>query len=343
MFLTVAIPVYNAELYIEACLESILKQTEKDFEILLVDDGSSDNSLGICETYANRFPDVIRVIHKEHSGSLLTRRICLEEAKGQFIYLMDSDDKLVEIDAFKKICKVIQQTHCDMVIFEATNNDVTKKPLLNFPFKHMEVFENNERKKLYELFVTGTSMNHLWNMVFSRELVDFKTDYTIFNEVICGTDLFQAIPLVSNANKIVILKNVFYYHRTTNGSVTRSFNKNAIKSFKIVHLRLEEYLNRWDMLDRVTIRDFLSVKKMRGCIAAIIRIQYSDKMLNNRMEFIKYLENIVEDPYFKDNMSSFNILSIKERLLLYLLNRHYFDVIRLIFNIKRFVLWERVS
>ena len=86
MFLTVAIPVYNVSLYIEECLESILKQTEKDFEIILVDDGSSDGSPAICDAFATKYPNIIRVIHKEHSGSLLTRRICLKEAKGQFIY-----------------------------------------------------------------------------------------------------------------------------------------------------------------------------------------------------------------------------------------------------------------
>lgn len=337
MFLTVAIPVYNVELYIGDCLDSILNQTEKDFEILLVDDGSYDNSPIICDTYAKNFSNVIRVIHKEHSGSLLTRRVCLKNAQGQFIYLMDSDDKLVDIDAFKKLRNVIETTHCDMVIFEMTKDEITKEPFIKLPFNHMEVFEDSKRKLIYELFVTGNSMNSLCTKVFSRKLIDYEADYSIYNYLICGTDVFQVIPIVSNANKIVIVKDAYYYYRTINNSLSKSFNINTLNSFKTVSLRLEEYLKKWGILDQIVINHLLHIKIIQCCINAICRIQYSERTINNRKKCIDYLQNIAEDDYFNNNIKYINEFNghWKEAVIVYLLKWHLFDIIWILFVIKK--------
>ena len=102
MFLSVSIPVYNASMYLDECISSIMSQTEDDYELILVDDGSKDNSIEICRKWRELYPDTIRVIEKDNSGSLLTRRKCIEESKGEFLYIMDADDYLMDIDALKK-------------------------------------------------------------------------------------------------------------------------------------------------------------------------------------------------------------------------------------------------
>lgn len=337
MFITVGIPVYNVELYLEECLESILKQTEKDFEIVLVDDGSTDNSPIICDYYAKNYPSVIRVIHKEHNGSLLTRRVCLKEAKGEFIYLMDSDDKLIDTDAFKKVRKIIQQTNCDIVLFAITRNETTKEPLVNLPFNHMEVFVGRKREALYELFVSGDSMNSLCKFIFSRKLADFDADYSVYKNVICVTDAFQAIAIVSNANRIVAIKDVFYYYRRNHGSITKSFNINVFESYKTYSTRLEGYLHKWGMLDRSGIKNLLCKKRLTDCQGAVTRMQFAESICKNRKEYITYLQSIAEDSYFKENLSFSSYLNYKGQVLVFLLKWHLFDAVLLLVVIRKFV------
>lgn len=337
MFLTIGIPVYNVKLYLKECLESILNQTEKDFEIILVDDGSTDDSSTLCDTYASNYPNVIRVIHKNHSGPLLARRICLAEAKGLFIYLMDADDKLIAIDTFEKVRKVIQQTNCDMVLFEMTRDLSAREAFLELPFNHMESFEGSKRKLLYELFVSGNSMNSLCHMIFSRNLLDFDTDYSIYNNIISTTDAFQALPIVSNANKIVIIKEVFYYYRKNDGSITRSFNINYFESLKAYILRLEEFLNRWNVLDDSNIMNYLCIKKIQCCQGAIAKLQFSESIFENRKEYIEYLKDIAESSLFKENIRFASELTYKGKVLVFLLRWRMYNIILLLIASKKFI------
>ena len=96
MKLSYIIPVYKVEKYLEECIESILMQSMDDYEIILVDDGSPDRCPEICDNYADKYPEKIRVIHKENSGPAETRNVGLGMAKGEYIFFIDSDDFLKE-------------------------------------------------------------------------------------------------------------------------------------------------------------------------------------------------------------------------------------------------------
>ena len=89
--LTVVIPVYNVEKYLKRCVESVIAQDWKKYEILLVDDGSTDNSPQICDNYVKTY-DFISVIHKENGGLSEARNTGLSQAKGEYVYFPDSDD-----------------------------------------------------------------------------------------------------------------------------------------------------------------------------------------------------------------------------------------------------------
>ena len=94
--ISIIIPVYNSDKYLKRCINSILKQTFIDLEIILVDDGSTDNSLKICEAYQKQ-DDRIRVIHKENGGSTSARKAGVQIARGEYIAFVDSDDWIEEI------------------------------------------------------------------------------------------------------------------------------------------------------------------------------------------------------------------------------------------------------
>ena len=105
--LSVIVPVYNVEKYLKRCLESILVQSWNDYEIILVDDGSTDSSAQICDLYAEKY-EMIRVIHKENKGLSDTRNRGIEEASGEYVYFPDSDDWL-EPNTFSELSDVIEE------------------------------------------------------------------------------------------------------------------------------------------------------------------------------------------------------------------------------------------
>ena len=113
--ISVLVLVYNVEKTLDRCIQSILNQTFKDFEIILVDDGSTDGSGKLCDDYAKEY-DNIRVIHKENEGLGPTRNAGIKAAKGEFVYHCDSDDWLKE-ELLEKVYNAITQTNSDVAVF----------------------------------------------------------------------------------------------------------------------------------------------------------------------------------------------------------------------------------
>ena len=114
MVLSVVIPVYNVAQYLEQCVDSVLASQETDYEILLVDDGSTDGVCpGICDRYALANPDRIRVIHQENQGLGGARNTGLAQALGEYVFFVDSDDYLAP-EALSVVIRQIRQTHGDI-------------------------------------------------------------------------------------------------------------------------------------------------------------------------------------------------------------------------------------
>ena len=111
--LSVIVPIFNSELYLEKCVESILNQTFENFEVILVDDGSSDRSLDICRKYEQKDKRV-RVISKPNGGLIRARKTGLTAAAGRFIGFVDSDD-WIEPDMYQELIKYMKEMGCDLV------------------------------------------------------------------------------------------------------------------------------------------------------------------------------------------------------------------------------------
>ena len=216
MFFSVLVPVYNTSKYLCECVDSILSQTFRDFEILLLDDGSTDNSGEICDRYAAE-NECVRVIHKENEGLMMTRRRGFREAKGDFFICVDSDDKLYDSSAFQKIHDMINKTACDMVIYnyiygEGGGRAQRKSNLLNC--ENGYVFTGDEKMVLYEKLLTSNSMNNMWIKCPARHVVDIDVDYSQWKDDICrAEDIFQSYPMMTGAEKIAYMEDSLYFFR----------------------------------------------------------------------------------------------------------------------------------
>lgn len=329
MFLSISIPVYNAENYIERCVESIIEQTCKDFEIILVNDGSKDGSLEKCYGLERKHPDLIRVINKENSGSLLTRRRCIKESRGDYLYIMDADDYLNDINAIKIIKNVINEYNSDLVLFNATTKN--KDFCYSYPFRDKEIFENNNLDKIYKCLVEGDELNSLWNKVFSRDLVDWQVSYEQFGFIKNGTDMFQVIPLIMNAKKVVYIDKALYFYRVDNNeSIVHKFNPYVYDSLKANLARLYKEIKDHGKISP-EIDELFSLRYMKIVSTAAFKVRM---IRNNEHDGYKYLRNIGNDLTFREYYKKCN----KKKLSLF---RRV--IVRALFNNRYMLLFKMIQ
>ena len=113
--LTAAVPVYNVEKYLKRCIDSLIKNRINNYEILLVDDGSQDNSGNICDEYAAKY-DYIRVIHQQNKGLAEVRNVCIEQATGEYISFIDSDDFITD-NTYSHLMNLIYKYNADILCY----------------------------------------------------------------------------------------------------------------------------------------------------------------------------------------------------------------------------------
>lgn len=219
--LSVIVPIYNVESYLEKCIESILNQTYRNLEIILVDDGSTDGSGAICDEYRKKDAR-IKVIHKQNEGLVKTRKCGLFQAKGDYIGWVDADD-WIELDMYEQLMNKVQEYDCDIVIsgrveeYKDESKCLTNKcpsgyysreEMEQFVFPHMLY---NRKGECFDIFPT------VWDKVFRREVLE-KVLPKIPEDIRVGEDVACAYPAILEANSIYILDKCLYHYikyRTT--------------------------------------------------------------------------------------------------------------------------------
>lgn len=222
--LTVIVPIYNAESYLDHCIASILNQNYKNMEIILVNDGSTDGSLQICKKYQEQ-DDRIKVISKENGGLIRARKAGLKEAKGTLIGFVDSDD-WIEADMYEQLVKYMQETGCDLVTsgFIKEQEDSGQTDVV---FDHYEegLYTDLEvavyPTMLYDSQSRDFGMHcSLWTKIFRKDLLE-RVYADINEEVFYGEDALAFYPYCLSINSIFVLKKAFYHYTIRSGSMCR--------------------------------------------------------------------------------------------------------------------------
>ena len=172
---SVIIPIYNVENYLEECLDSIVNQTLKDIEIICVNDGSTDNSLDIINKYAAK-DDRITVIVHENGGHAVATNRGMDFAKGKYLYLMDSDD-FVKTDALEKSYKQAEEKQVDFVLFQAINYDDDNDAYYKTEQYSMERVANKVQDKIFNHKDLDADLSFditvtPWTKLYNREFVE---------------------------------------------------------------------------------------------------------------------------------------------------------------------------
>ena len=333
MFFSVSMPVYNAEKYLNESISSVIDQTEKDFELILVDDGSKDNSLSICRQWEAKYPDFIRVVEKENSGSLLTRRRCLTESKGDYLYVIDADDRLVDHDVLKKIREEIERSGCDLLFFKLTTDlkDV-EGHAQKYPFENHEIFAGEKLRDIYRYYLKDGRLKSLCTKVFHRSLVDWDESYEQYSFVTNGTDYFQSTPILSKAKKMCFLDEALYCYRIENNenSLIHSFKPSIYVSARENLLRVCEFSKSWGLPEKER-EDLLRAACMKMASTSAFKLR-----LNRNTDFpaLDYLKRIGEDELFRKMYDLSLIKGASRKIIVFLLYHRRYSM--LLFFIRRF-------
>ncbi len=244
--LSVIIPVFNVENYISCCLESILKQPFKDFEVICINDGSSDNSLDVLQRFKNQDERII-IIDKKNEGSGIARNAGLSIAKGDYIYFVDGDD-WVEENVFDKILSKADELNTDILIFGGLSyyNGKGKKGGYSadkLPKKYLnKVFSAKDIKK--DIFNFPSTA---WTKLYKR---DFLIKNNIkFQDIKVGQDQLPFFHSMIKAKRIALLpENIYCYRKNRKGSAMTVKKK---KNFSPIYVfyGIEEMLKSENLLD----------------------------------------------------------------------------------------------
>lgn len=235
-------------------MDSLLCQKGADFEILLVDDGSTDGSGTLCDRYADKYPDIVRVIHKENEGLLLTRRRGFKEAKGDWFICIDSDDYANE-KLLETVVLIIKKYRPDMVMynFEYVNDD-GKKSKSRLTLDNESVFEGDAKQTIYKQRLLTDDINNMWSKAIKRDILDIDIDYSRCGIRNMCEDAIQALPLFTNAQRIVYLNKPLYYYRKGQDSITAARTYDNWLALKTCFLITEDYLDIWNVSDELKSR-----------------------------------------------------------------------------------------
>lgn len=321
--ISIIVPVYNAQKYLKKCIDSIINQTYKNIEILLINDGSKDNSLKICKEYEKKDSRII-VIDKQNKGVSNTRNVGIKKSTGDYIVFIDSDDWL-ELDAIETMYNIIKDKNLDMVRFNYQINGIPQNSYTN-----VEDFEKN--------ILNGNIPAYVWIFIFKKQFIKnilFKEDISMMEDTTFIVELLEKKP------KLLLSDKVIYNYYLSENSLSRG-KENYEKNIKDI-LKVNKYINEILKHNDLKIianskhvqlineyllkmhRDGFDINEISDCYNNLLNNKYYIKIFNDLNESylekrdIKIYKYIQKNQF--DKLIKYFIKEEKKGVLEYKINR----------------------
>lgn len=235
--ISIIVPIYNVDKYLEECIESLKNQTYKNLEIILINDGSTDNSEQICRKEEKQDNRIV-FINKKNGGAASAKNEGLKVAKGDYIAFVDSDD-FIEPDMIEYMVNTIKKYNADIIQCSFTNlYKNTEK------FKQDTIVEQKiSSKDFLELFLTKWDSSLFWNKLFKREVIE----NIFFTEGRCIDDEFFTYKCVINSKSIVTSNKIVYNYRMRKSGVMKSESSQK----QILKDRVDYLYERYELVRKI--------------------------------------------------------------------------------------------
>ena len=269
--ISVIVPCYNVERYLDRCVNSLVCQTMREIEIILMDDGSPDNVPQMCEEWAKR-DSRIKVVHKKNAGLGYARNSGLDYANGEYVAFVDSDD-FVELSMYETLYEMAKKKNSDAV-FCGFKKEISKGEFLNVQeCAEYTEFNGDEVKQLVPNFIASAPYvkkeykyeMSVWHSIYRRSIIESNAIRFVSEREFASEDIPFQIDFLLHAPKISFIPNVFYVYCWNGGSLTKKVSKEKFDKIKALYYLLAEKSVGYDV-------DFLRSKRLFiGYIRAFVR------------------------------------------------------------------------
>lgn len=324
--ISIIIPVYNVENYLEECINSVLQQSARNWELVLVDDGSTDKSGRICDIFSQSNTS-IKVIHKKNEGVAIARKTGCELSTGEYVMFVDSDDYL-DKRCIEIVSSILEIKKYDIIKFGA-NCEERDGTFIRWGLKHHGLYEKEKiESDLIPYLIQNRFAEYysptIWGGVFLRKVIEpFLIDD---RRATMGEDGACVIPAIYTCSSIYFIDEPLYYYRYNTGSLTKSKKVLNWDIPKIISTHIERCINIDDynlkeQLYRKTVHDLFNV-----CVSQFnsnenyskIRIVIINNLKNN-----EYYRTAIANAEFSGNKAKLMLFALKFRLvfLIYLYSK----------------------
>ena len=249
--ISVIIPIYNVEEWLWQCVESVLKQTYDDLEIILVDDGSTDNSPAICDKYVKE-DSRIKVIHKKNGGLSDARNAGIEVSSGEYIFFLDGDDWLHK-DALRILVAFAEAKHCDVV---QCSHWYASKDALLFEYRHLSDSESpfvlNRERAMRQLIYNKYLKNFAWGKLYRTLII--KKHLFPFDKYF--EDSYWQHLIIHDSKNVGIIPQPYYFYRQRNDSISGVVSFKNLDMIRGMYERLVFINDHYKELSPLAYRKF---------------------------------------------------------------------------------------
>ncbi|MBZ8003083.1 glycosyltransferase family 2 protein [Campylobacter canadensis] len=290
--ISIIICVYNKEEFINRCLDSVINNTFKQIQIIIINDGSTDRSLNIIRVY-NDYR--ISIFNQANSGLAIARNEGIKKANAKYIFFLDADD-FIHKNCLSKIYNKMQINNLDMCLYKASNYIESSKKIEKNPYYSLEVFANNFK----EVFNYEDCKDFITRIAVSSCLTAYKKDFLLENDIffinerLCYEDNLFFAKALFKAKRISLLRKNIYYRSINNKSITANINNNFQDRIKMTILLMR-------LLKQMNIENDIFYKYLYSYVGILYNIY--DKFDNN-----------LKNKYKDELLLSFIILNLKYKI-----------------------------
>lgn len=324
---SIVVPVYNAQAYIEECLQSLADQTYKDFEVIIVDDGSADSSLSVCQQAVESLGIKSLVISQENKGPLLARRRGVDASSGEYVLFVDSDDVLAHT-ALEEMADCLQEHPVDILFFNASRTiSFSPVPSLDYPYSP---HKNIDKESVLKVFCSTNLHNALWRRVTRKTVLDAQFEDDFYEGIKTGEDYLQTALDFDKATSFVYLDKTLYCHR----KVPKTFHIDMFRDDIRVFTEVEQYVQKW--AKDYNESSFISLLSA-GMLNTYSSHACSASLVDNVSVRRDYLEEICSAKVFLDAAQcpgAYGQCRADTRIVMMLLKKRLYGLLRLVAHFR---------
>lgn len=332
---SIIVPVYNSERYAEKCINSILEQTYKNIELIIIDDGSIDNSGYLCDVFAKEDRRV-KVKHVKNSGVSAARNKGIKIATGKFIQFVDSDD-YIEPNMIEALTNEINK-NVDIVFCGYKRISKDKNGIINVENINLYNQDDITRKIFlneFGVFFKNYYINYLWNKLYVTDIIK-KFNIKFDNSVNWGEDLMFNLEYLGYCNNITIIdKHLYNYINYNSNSITSTFNKELYTNQQNMYKAVRKFLfsnNEYSGKNK----EMVEIKFTDSIIMCLSNLFYKDHNYK-KLEINNEILQIIENNIVRENLKYFEYGGVQKKLLGKLIKSKSINFITYFFRIKNYI------